>query len=128
MRSDYVYQHVLDEAQSCTCQLNSSYSLDTYSFLNSESAVDAIHLDFRKAFDTDSTTQTLTDKARRLRSNREILGVAQYFSDDEKQKVVINREGASWEDITIGMPWGSVLVPVLFVSIICINDLKEVVR
>ena len=48
------------------------------------------------------------------------------FLDGRKQRVIINGEESSWEDVTSGIHQGSVPGPVLFV--IFNNDLPDVVK
>ena len=43
-----------------------------------------------------------------------------------KQRVIINGEESSWEDVTSGIPQGSVLGIVGLLFVIFINDLQDV--
>ena len=48
------------------------------------------------------------------------------FLKNRSQKVMVNGAGSEWENVTSGIPQGSVLGPILFV--ICINDLPDTVE
>ena len=83
---------------------------------------DVIYIDIRKAFDTVPHRRLLL-KLQAYGFGGEILAWIKDFLTDRRQKVMVNGENSDWQEITSGIPQGSVLGPVLF--IIYINDMPD---
>ena len=84
--------------------------------------VRSVFLHISKAFDKvwhDGIIYKLTQNG--ISANFLIL--LEDFLKERKQRVVLNGQVSTWKNINAGVPQGSILSPLLFLT--CINDLTE---
>ena len=112
------------KGRSCVTQLISTL-YDWFEYLGQNIPVDAIYLDFRKAFDT-VPHKRLLSKLQGYGIQSNLLNWIGDFLSDRTQYVNVNGECSESVPVSSGVPQGSVLGPSL--CIYYINDLSKSVN
>jgi Reverse transcriptase (RNA-dependent DNA polymerase) len=114
-------QHRFVKGRSCATNLVEFFDYVSEA-VDGGGSVDAIFLDFAKAFDK-VPKKRLLEKLRSIGVGGQVLTWIESWLMNCKQHVVIDGEGLGWEDAGSRVPQGSVLGPVLF--LVFIRDLDR---
>ena len=115
------FQHGFIKARSCTTQLLAVLDDWTDDIEHGEN-VDAIYLDYAKAFDTVPHKRLLA-KLSGYGIGGKLLKWIAAFLEGRRQRVIVNGSKSSWTRVTSGIPQASVLGLLLFVCYV--NDMPE---
>jgi hypothetical protein len=117
------HQHGFRNKRSTVTQLLQTME-DWTKALDENKPVDIIYLDFQKAFDTVPHLR-LANKLHAYGIQGNVHRWILSFLDNRRQRVCVNGSFSEWSPVTSGIPQGSVLGPILFVTYI--NDMPDTV-
>ena len=109
------------EGRSCVSNLLCFYDRVSDILQERDGWVDCIYLDLKKAFDKVSHTKLIWKLENTGGAKGKLLSWMKDFLQDRKMCTVIRGEHSEWEQVTSGVPQGSVLAPIMF--IVFMNDL-----
>ena len=114
-------QHGFRKNKSCCTNLLEFMEVVT-SIVDKGHPVDIAYLDFSKAFDK-VPWKRLLKKVKSFGVDGDILAWITAWLSNRKQRVVINGSHSEWEQVTSGVPQGSVIGPLLF--LLYIDDIDD---
>ena len=118
------YQYGFINRRSTTLQL--LFVLDEWrEILDQGGTIDAVYLDFIKAFDK-VPHECLLHKLSAYGISDDLHNWIRSFLTGRTQRVKVDSVASQWRTVTSGIPQGSVLGPILF--IICINDMPDALK